>query len=53
MRCRHTRRFDPEEFETMACPHKDEMIWVGGRCWWFPGAQIGADSEFEWQDNRV
>jgi hypothetical protein len=37
----------------MAYPHKDEMIWVGGRCWWFPGRQISAESQFEWRDNRV
>jgi len=30
----------------MAYPHKDEMVSVGGRWWWFPGAQIGAESEF-------
>jgi hypothetical protein len=37
----------------MAYPHKGEMVWFGGRWWWFPVAQIGADSEFEWRDNRV
>jgi hypothetical protein len=37
----------------MAYPSMDEMVWVGGRYWWFPGAQIGAESEFEWRDNRV
>jgi hypothetical protein len=37
----------------MAYPHKDEMVRVGGRWWWFPGAQIGAESEFEWRDNRA
>ncbi len=31
----------------MAYPHNEEMVWVAGRCWWFPGAQIGAGSEFE------
>ena len=48
-----TRRFDLEEFDTMAYPQKDEMVSVGGRWWWFPGALIGAESEFEWRDNRV
>ncbi len=23
------------------------------RWWWFPGARIGAESKFEWRDNRV
>ena len=31
----------------------DEMLWFAGRWWRFPGARIGADSEFEWRDNRV
>jgi hypothetical protein len=29
------------------------MMWIGGHWWWFPGAQIGAESEFESRDNRV
>lgn len=29
------------------------MLWFAGRCWWFPGTQIGAESIFEWRDNRV
>lgn len=37
----------------MAYPRKDEMVWIGERLWWFPGAQIGAESEFEWRDHRV
>jgi hypothetical protein len=37
----------------MAYPHKDAMLGFGGHWWWFPGAQIGAKSEFEWRDNRV
>jgi hypothetical protein len=37
----------------MAYPEMHEMVWFGGRCWWFPGRQIGAESEFEWRDNRV
>jgi hypothetical protein len=41
------------DFEPMAYPQKDEMVWVGGRWWRFPGVQIGTESEFEWRDNRV
>ncbi len=37
----------------MAYPRKDEMVWVVGRWWWFPGARIDADSQFEWRDHRV
>lgn len=37
----------------MASPHKDEMLWFAGHWWWFPGARIDVDSEFEWRDNRV
>ena len=37
----------------MAYPRMDEMLWFGGHWWWFPGAQIGSESEFEWRDNRV
>ena len=37
----------------MAYPHNDELVSVGGRFWWFPSAQIGAESIFEWRDNRV
>lgn len=37
----------------MAYPKMDEMLWFGGRYWWFPGGQIGAESIFEWRDNRV
>jgi hypothetical protein len=53
MRYRRTRPFDPEEFDTMAYPHKDEMIWVGGRWWWFPGRQISVESQFEWKNGRA
>jgi len=29
---------------------KDAMIWIGGRCWKFPGARIDSDSwEGEWR----
>ena len=31
----------------------DTMLWFAGHWWWFPGAQIGSDLEFEWRDNRV
>lgn len=31
----------------------DAMLGFGGRWWWFPGAQIGTDSEFEWRRDRV
>lgn len=37
----------------MRFPHNDEMLLLGGRCWWFPGAQIGAESEFEWKKGRA
>ncbi len=42
-----------EEFETITHPDVDEMLWFAGRCWWFPGAQIGAGSEFEWRGDGV
>ena len=29
------------------------MLLFADRWWWFPGAQIGAESVFEWRDNRV
>jgi hypothetical protein len=53
MHCRRTRPFDLEDFDPMAYPHKDEMIWVGGGWWWFPGRQISVESQFERRDNRV
>ena len=28
----------------MAYPHKDEMVWLAGRWWWFLGAQNGGSS---------
>lgn len=31
----------------------DDMLWFGGHWWWFPDAWIGADSEFEWTNDRV
>jgi hypothetical protein len=31
---------------------KDAMIWIGGRCWKFPGARIDTDSwEGEWRSD--
>jgi hypothetical protein len=29
------------------------MLWFADRSWWFPGAQIGAESEFEWKNGRL
>jgi hypothetical protein len=37
----------------MAQQDMDAMLWFADRWWWFPGARIGANSEFEWRDNRV
>ena len=37
----------------MAYPQVDEMVWVGARWWWFPDAQIGAGSLFEWKNGRA
>ena len=37
----------------MAYQHNEEMVWVGGRRWWFPGSRIDAESIFEWRDNKV
>lgn len=37
----------------MAYPEMEDMLWFSGRWWWFPGAPIGPESEFEWRDNRV
>jgi hypothetical protein len=53
MHCRRTRPFRAEEFDAMAYPQKDEMIWVGRRCWWFPGRQISVESQFEWKNGRA
>jgi len=43
----------PLEFETMPLQDTDTMLWFANGWWWFPGAKIGTDSEFEWRDNRV
>lgn len=37
----------------MAYPRMHEMLWFAGRWWWFPGARVGEESEFEWRDDRV
>ncbi len=37
----------------MAYPDTDEMLWLGGRWWWFPGRQISAESRFEWKNGRA
>jgi hypothetical protein len=37
----------------MARQDTEAMLWFANRWWWFPGTRIGADSEFEWRDNRV
>lgn len=37
----------------MAFPRADEMVWIGGRWWWFPGGQITVESQFEWRDSRA
>jgi hypothetical protein len=37
----------------MAYPRIDEMLWLGGRWWGFPGRQISVESRFEWRDSRA
>ena len=37
----------------MPLQETDTMLWFAGHWWWFPGSQIGPESEFEWRDNRV
>jgi hypothetical protein len=37
----------------MVSTDMDELLWFAGRWWWFPGSQIGVESEFEWRDSRV
>jgi hypothetical protein len=44
---------DAEESTQMVWQDTQAMLWFADRWLWFPGAQIGADSEFEWRDNRV
>jgi hypothetical protein len=36
----------------MAQQDSEAMLWFGGRWWWFPGAQIGTESEFEWRGGK-
>ena len=36
----------------MAYPHKDEMVWLAVRWWWFLGAQNGGSSLFQ-PDSRA
>jgi hypothetical protein len=43
----------PEQFDAMAYPHMDEMLWLGGRWWWFPGRQTSAQSQFGWKNGRA
>jgi len=37
----------------MAWQDTEGMIWIGGRWWWFPGARIDTDSEFEWRGDGM
>ncbi len=37
----------------MAWQDTEAMISIGGRWWWFPGARIDTDSEFEWRDGKL
>lgn len=37
----------------MVSTDMDELLWFAGRWWWFPGARIGAESEFEWRNSRA
>lgn len=37
----------------MAHPDMESLLWFAGHWWWFPGAWIGANSEFEWKNDRV
>ena len=31
----------------------ESLLWFAGHWWCFPGAWIGAYSEFEWKNDRV
>jgi hypothetical protein len=42
--------FSVRSWTKMARQDIEGMIWIGGRWWWFPGARIDGDSEFEWRD---
>jgi hypothetical protein len=37
----------------MVSTDMDQQFWFAGYWWWFPGARIGAESEFEWRNSRV
>ena len=37
----------------MARQDMDTMLLFADRWWWFPGARISEESEFEWKDNRA
>jgi nuclear transport factor 2 (NTF2) superfamily protein len=37
----------------MARQDTEAMLWFGGRWWWFPGARIDTDSEFEWHEGKM
>ena len=37
----------------MAYPEMDEMLWLAGRWWWFPGRQMTPESQFEWKNGRA
>jgi hypothetical protein len=43
---------NPSE-NSMPLQDTDEMLWFAGRCWRFPGAQISAESQFEWKNGRL
>jgi hypothetical protein len=36
----------------MAYPEMEDMLWFSG-WWWFPGARIGAESQFERKNGRA
>ena len=37
----------------MAQQGSEAMLWFTGRWWWFPGAHIGTESQFEWRGDRL
>jgi hypothetical protein len=45
--------FRSEELTQMEWLDTQAMLWFADRWWWFPGVQIGAESEFEWREDRV
>ncbi len=44
---------DAEELTQMEWLDTQAMLWFTGRWWWFPSAQIGAESVFEWKNGRA